>query len=62
MSYYSNLRTLATCQDRYDNMLPPEYYQDDRIPDGCSDDDYDDWDGDDDWDGVDGYDGILGEG
>lgn len=53
MSYHSEMRTLSICQQMYDNMAPPDP---DDLPDGCREDDYEDYDDDD------GYDGILGEG
>jgi len=40
-NYARNLRVLAQCQARHDNMLPPEYYEpEDRDADGLMDDDY----------------------
>jgi hypothetical protein len=29
-NYLRNVRTLARCQAAYDNMHPPEYYEDDQ--------------------------------
>ena len=29
-NYHRNIRTLAKCQAAYDNMNPPEYYEDEE--------------------------------
>lgn len=55
MSYLAmrNQRALAKCQEAYDNMEPPEYWEDDEeVIDIEADIDVEE----------DDYDGILGEG